>query len=138
MANPDITPTSQAPKVGELLHGIGQDVRKIAVDELELARHKLTDFMESLVLKASVALLGATVVLIGFGMLCMVVVVALEPVIEPLWLRLLMMAIVYIVIGGGAVAIYAKRMVAMRGPDLEKQLSEVRETVDAVERGLEH
>jgi len=128
----------KSPPIGELLQGIGQDVRTIAIDELELSRRKLGDFMESLLIKASIALLGATVVLIGFGMLCMVAVVALQPVIQPLWLRLLMMAAVYIAIGGTAVWLYAKKMTAMHGPDLEKQLSEVGETIDAVKNGLEH
>jgi hypothetical protein len=59
-------------------------------------------------------------------------------VIHPLWLRLLIMAIVYIAAGATAVAIYAKRMVAVRGPDLDKQIEEVHETVEAVEHGLEH
>jgi hypothetical protein len=128
---------SPPPTVGELLHDIERDIRTIAVDELELSRRKLGDFVESLVVKASIALLGATVALIGLGMLCMVAVIAFEPVIHPAWLRLMIMAVVYIVLGGSAVALYGKRMVS-RGPDLDKQIEEVRETVDAVGRGLEH
>lgn len=130
--------TPKPPPIGEILHGIGQDVRTIAVDELELSRRKLGDFMESLLVKASIALLGATVVLIGFGMLCMVAVAALQPVIQPLWLRLLIMAMVYIVLGGTAVYVYGKKMTAMHGPDLDKQVSEVGETFDAIKNGLEH
>lgn len=128
----------KSPPIGEILHGIGQDVRTIAIDELELSRRKLGDFMESLLVKASIALLGATVVLIGFGMLCMVAVAALEPVIHPLWLRLLLMAVVYIALGGTSVWIYARKMTSMHGPDLDKQLSEVGDTFDAVKNGLEH
>ncbi len=138
MSNPDVTPPPEPPKVAELLQDIGHDVKTIAVDELELARRKLTVFMQQLVVKAGVAVLGATVALIGLAMLCTVVVVALAPVIPPLWLRLLGMAIVYIAIGAGTVVLCGRRMAAMHGPGLDQQVAEVGETVKAVERGWKH
>jgi len=127
----------QPPKVADLVHDIGHDLRTIAVDEIELANTKLTDFMESLVVKASVALLGAAVALIGLGMLCMVVVVVARPLIEPLWQRLLLMAIVYLAAGGGAVLLYATRLAKMRGSDLALAVAGVDDTVEAVEQGLD-
>ncbi|HEX2690413.1 MAG TPA: phage holin family protein [Kofleriaceae bacterium] len=130
--------SSNPPKVTELLEDIGHDLKTIASDELELTRNKLIRYLEALVRKASVAFLGATVALIGLGMLCVVVVVALAPIIPALWLRLLLMAVVYIVLGGGATYIYARRMLAMPGPDLDKQISEIRETAKAIGQGLQH
>ena len=129
---------SDPPKVTELLEGIGHDLKTIAANELELAQSKLTQFLQKLVLKASVALLGATVALIGLGMLCMVVVVVLAPVIPALWIRLLLMALVYIGCGSGATYVYARRILAMKGPDLDKQISEIGETVNAIGQGLKH
>jgi len=138
MANPDVTPSPEPPKVARLLQDIGRDVKTIAVDELELARRKLTVFMQQLVVKAGVAVLGAMVALIGLAMLCTVVVAALAPVIPPLWVRLLVMAIVYIAIGAGTVVLCGRRMAAMRGPGLDQQVAEFGETIKAVERGLKH
>ena len=116
MANTDLTPSPEPPKVAELLGDIGRDVKTIAVDELELARRKLTAFMEQLVIK----------------------VVALAPVIPALWVRLLVMAVVYIAIGGGTAVLFGRRLASMRGPDLGKQYAEIGETIKAVERGLGH
>lgn len=138
MANPDVTPSPEPPKVVELLQDIGRDVKTIAVDELELARRKLTVFMQQLVVKAGVAVLGAMVALIGLAMLCTVVVVALAPVIPLLWVRLLVMAIVYIAIGAGTVVLCGRRMAAMHGPGLDQHVAELGETIKAVERGLKH
>jgi len=135
---PIATPTTGAepkPSAGELLADITTDLKTITETELELMRRKLTDYMEKLVRRASIALLGMVIAVIGLGMVCVVVVVALEPVIEPLWLRLLMMAIVYMGLGAAAAFLYAKRMT--NGPHLRKQFSQVGETIDAVQRGLE-
>jgi hypothetical protein len=144
MANPSGITTTRAatssakPNVAGLLEGIGRDVRTIAVDEIELARGKLTDFMRKLVLDASVALIGTFVALIGLAMLCMVVVVALAPVIPALWLRLLLMSLVYLAFGAGATFLYMRRLGAAQTPDLSAPIAELEQTADAVERGLEH
>jgi Putative Actinobacterial Holin-X, holin superfamily III len=143
MANATLDPSNSSTppnpsNVTGLLEDIGHDLKTIAADELELVQRKFARYLEQLVAKAGVALLGATVALIGLGMLCMVVVVVLAPIIPPLWLRLLLMAIVYLGLGGGAAYVFARRMLAMHGPDLHKQISEVGETVDAIKHGLSH
>lgn len=129
--------TNTHPKVADVLRDIGSDVATIASDQLELTRRELGDYMERLIIKASVSLLGATVALVGLGMLCMVVVLLLEPVIAALWLRLLLMAVVYIALGATAAYVWFKRMTALRGPDLERPLAEVKDTVRAVGNGLD-
>ncbi|MEP6865362.1 MAG: phage holin family protein [Deltaproteobacteria bacterium] len=123
-------------KVGELLKHIGEDVKTIAVSELELARTKLGSYLEQTVMKAAAMILGAFVALVGFAMLCVVVVVALEPVIPALWLRLLIMAVLYIGVGGGAAFLFAKNMATP--PDLENEVDEVGQTIDKVADGLQH
>jgi len=126
------------PQLGELLSGIGKDVRRIAVDEMELARGKMTSFLENLVLKAAGIIVGGCVAFIGLGFLCLAAVFALEPVIHPMWLRLIIMGVVYAGVGGALAMVFAKRIAALRGPDLAKQIEEVGETMDAVKNGLEH
>ena len=128
--------TQQPAKVGELLKHIGDDVKTIAVSELELARAKLGSYLEQTVLKAAVMILSAFVALVGFAMLCVVAVVALEPVIQALWLRLLLMSLVFIAVGGAAAFIFAKKMLG--GPDLANEVDEVAQTIDKVSDGLAH
>ena len=95
-------------------------------------------FIQQLVVKTGVAVLGAMVALIGLAMLCTVVVVALAPAIPPLWVRLLVMAIVYIALGAGTVVLCGRRIAAMHGPGLDQQVADLRNTIKAVERGLDH
>ncbi|HEX4453878.1 MAG TPA: phage holin family protein [Kofleriaceae bacterium] len=123
--------------IGELLEHIGHDVRTIASDELEMGRAALGDRLESIVIKLGVGLLGATVALIGFAMLCMTAVFALHPVIPQLWLRMLLMSVVYIGAGGGAAFYIAKKVgTNAGGGELEHQIDEARDTMDAIEKGL--
>jgi uncharacterized membrane protein YqjE len=128
--------TQQPGKVGDLLKHIGEDVKTIAVSELELARTKLGSYLEQTVMKAAAMILGAFVALVGLAMLCIVVVVALAPVIPALWLRLLIMAVVYLAVGGGATLLFAKKMAAP--PDLDHEVDEVGQTIDRVSEGLQH
>ena len=85
----------------ELIHHITDDLKIIAHDEVELVRQDLKESARNAAVDASAALLGAIVGLIGIGLLCLTVVVALAPVIPALWLRLLIMSIVYLLVGGG-------------------------------------
>ncbi len=128
--------TQEPPGVGELLKNIGEDVKTIAMSELELGRAKLGKYLEQTVLKASVMILSAFVALVGFAMLCMVAVVALEPVIPALWLRLLVMSGVFIVAGGTCAYVFAKK--TLGGPDLANEVDEVGQTIDKVKQGLAH
>jgi hypothetical protein len=130
---------SPSAGIGELLQHIGRDVRTIASDELEMGRAALVDRLESIVKKLGVGLLGATVALIGFAMLCMTVVFALHSAIPQLWLRMLMMSIVYLGVGGGAAFYIARRLgTDSRSGDLEHQIDEARDTMNAVGEGLSH
>jgi hypothetical protein len=122
--------------MGELIRHIGDDMKTIATSEIELGRRKMGAYFDRTIAKASVVILGAFVALIGLAMLCMVVVVVLEPVIPQLWLRLLLMAILYVAVGGGASYLYSKRVLS--GPDLDNEVDEVGQTFDAVKAGLSH
>jgi hypothetical protein len=123
--------------VGELLHDIGHDLQVIASDELELVRRRLTASVHGLLMDALGAALAGAVALIGIGSLCVVVVVALAPVMPALWLRLLLMAVVYVAVGGAAAYGFVARM-RTHGPDLSGAAREARQTIAAVTSGLEH
>lgn len=131
-----VSESSREPKVGDLLKHIGEDVKTIAISELELSRHKLGGYLEHTVMKASVMILSSFVALVGFAMLCVTAVVALEPVIHPLWLRLLLMSLVFIGAGGIAARVFAKKLLS--GPDMDNEVDEVGQTFDAVTKGLSH
>jgi putative superfamily III holin-X len=126
------------PGIGELIKHIGDDVKTIASDELEMGRNALVNRLESIVIKAGLGLLGAAVVLVGLGMLCLTVVFALQPVIAALWLRMLIMSIVYLAIGAAAVTYAAKRIGVRDVGDLDNQIKEAGDTIDAVKNGLAH
>jgi hypothetical protein len=102
--------TRPAVGIGELLHRITDDVKTIATDEVELVRAELSTNIRIAVMEVAVIVLGAVVVLIGFGLLCTVAVVALEPVIPSLALRLLLMSGVYLLIGGVLAAVFARKL----------------------------
>jgi hypothetical protein len=125
------------PHVVDALRQVAGDLKLIASDEMELGRNVLARHLNTIVAKASIAILGAIVALIGLAMLCAAAVVALAPVIHPLGLRLFIMAIVYIAVGAGATAVLARRFGHTAG-DLDKPVHELEETVDAVTKGLAH
>lgn len=124
------------PDVGELLQDIGRDVKTIASDELELVRNKLAHHFEQVITRAAATWLGATVALIGVAMLCVVAVVALAPVMPPLWLRLLVMALVYIVIGATIAGIFGARLAKSWVPDLSEPIDQLKRTTEAIHEGL--
>ena len=118
--------------VGEILHRVTDDVKTIAKDEVELARLELERSARSAATDVGAAMLGGFVALIGLGLLCVAAVDALEPVISPLWLRLLLMAGVYLVTGGIVAGVFARRLKRQVPPDMSRVTDQGRRTVDAV------
>jgi uncharacterized membrane protein YqjE len=122
--------------VGHLLESIGHDMRTIASDELEMGRVALAERLESLVARIAVAMLCVIVGLVGFGMLCVTAVFALEPVMHAMWQRMLVMSAVYIAVGGATALYAARRIGKSHAGDLQHQVDEARDTVNAVKKGL--
>lgn len=125
------------PGVGEIIHRITDDVKTIASDELQLAKMELGRTVKTAAGEAAVVVLGGIVALIGFGMLCVVAVVALGAVIEALWLRLLIMAIVYLVAGGVIAGAFAKKLASDVKPDMSLPIYEAKATVENIKDGLQ-
>lgn len=124
------------PGVGELVNRITDDVKTIASDELQLAKLELTKSVKTAAGEAAVVVLGGIVALIGFGMLCVVAVVALEPVISALWLRLMIMAVIYLVAGGAIAGVFARKLAGDAKPDMSDTVYQAKKTVENVKEGL--
>jgi uncharacterized membrane protein YqjE len=129
-------PNGEQARVGDLLHRITDDVKTIAKNEVELARIEIENTAKSAAADAAVILLGGIVALIGLGLLCSVVVVALAPVIPQLWLRLLIMAVVYLALGGTVAGVFAKKLQKDIKPNLDLPAREAQQTVAAIKDGL--
>ena len=123
--------------IGELLRNIGEDVKTIASDEVELARTELTKNLKVAITEVAIMVIGALVAMIGFGFLCVTTVVALEPVIHSLALRLLIMAVLYLIGGGVLAGEFAKRLRKDAVPDMQPVVREAKESVAAVKEGLQ-
>jgi len=123
-------------RVGELLHRITDDVKTIAHDEIELVRTEVQHTVKTAAVEAAVILLGGIVALIGVGMLCVCAVVALAPVIASLALRLLLMSIVYLVVGGAVAASVGVRMKRDMVPDLKVASYEAKNTIAGVKEAV--
>lgn len=123
-------------RVGELIHRITDDVKTIAGGEVELARTELTRAVKLAATEVGIILLGGIVALIGLGLLCVVAVVALAPLIPPLWLRLLIMAIAYLAVGGIVVGIFTRRLKRDAVPDLSTPVNEAHSTIRNIKHGL--
>jgi hypothetical protein len=124
--------------VGGLLHRITDDVKTIALDELELAKNELAHVARTAAAESAIIVLGGIVALIGFGMLCASAVAGLEGLIHPLWARLLVMAVVYLVAGGIIAGIFAKRLQKDIKPDLAIPAHEARSTITGIKSALDH
>ncbi len=124
------------PPLGELVRHLAEDVKALTRDELILAKLELQRTAKQAAIDTAVALLGAIVALIGLALLCTAVVALLDPIIPPLWLRLVIMAVVYVVIGGAVAGSYAKKLRRDAVPDFSEAANEARHTVHDVKACL--
>jgi hypothetical protein len=124
--------------IGSLLHRLGDDVKTIARGEAALVTSEIQQHAKLVATDIVASLLAGVVALIGLGMLCVVVVVALAPLIPPLWLRLLIMAVVYLGAGGAVAAAFGKRVRRHASVNFEPAKLEAKATVDNIKAGLEH
>jgi hypothetical protein len=124
--------------VGGLLHRITDDVKTIAKDELELAKNELAHVAKTAAAESAIIVLGGIVALIGFGMLCVAAVAGLEGLIQPLWARLLIMAVIYLAAGGIIAGVFAKRLKTDIKPDLAVPAHQAKATIAGVKSSLTH
>lgn len=125
-------------RAGQLVQRMSDDLKVIARDELALGRIELAQTMKHVAADAVATLLAGVVALIGLGLLCLCAVAALSPLIPALWLRLLLMALVYLGLGGSVAAVFAKRVKRDVEPTLPRAKSEAQRTIEAVREELRH
>jgi membrane protein len=123
---------------GTLARRIGDDLSELAKDHLELAKLEISRSAKVALTDGVAALLGGIVALIGFAMLCATAVVALEPVISPLWLRMLIMSLVYLVLGGGVAAGFVRKLRGDLPPDLNRSRRQARRTANVLKHEVQH
>jgi predicted lipid-binding transport protein (Tim44 family) len=123
-------------RVGDLLHRITDDIKVLAKNELELAKGEVQSTTKTAAGESAVIVLGGIVALIGLGMLCASAVVALDALIPSLALRLLLMAIIYIAIGGVVAGLFAKRLKRDIVPDTTVPSYEAKRTIAGVKHAL--
>lgn len=126
-------PTSS---LGDVVRRIATDVGTIAGDELQLAKRELGHGIKTAATDGAAIILGGVVALIGLGMLCVTAVVALAPVIPALWLRMLIMAILYLVVGTAVAGVYVRKLKGDASPDGSDAIHEAVATVENIKRGL--
>jgi uncharacterized membrane protein YqjE len=122
----------QPGEVGTLLGRIGNGLKTIASDEVKLARIELIDQLKKPLADAGAIVLGGVLAIIGVGLLCTTVVVALEPLIPALWLRMVIMSVVYFVGGSAVMRLYVNRFQRDATPGAPRALLEAKRTVEAV------
>jgi hypothetical protein len=128
--------TTPGNGASDLLQRIADDVKTIARDEVELVSQELAHSARLAINDAAILLFGGIVALIGFGLLCVAAVVGLAPVIASLALRLVVMAVVYLGIGGAIAGILAGRLKRDATPNLSLAITEARDTLADIKHGL--
>ncbi len=125
-------PINEGPSTGELISRITDDIKIIAKGELELVRGEIGRVAKAVAVEGAVVTFGGLVMLIGFAMLCVAAVVALGAVIDSLALRLVLMAVVYLLIGGGLATAFGMRLRKDIKPDLAVPIHEAKSVIRGV------
>jgi hypothetical protein len=138
MTTSEIYPVEEeAPSTRDLIRRISEDVRTLARDEIELVRGEVGRTAKTAAVEAAVVTFGAIVTLIGFAMLCVAAVVALGAVIDSLAIRLVLMAVVYLLIGGALATAFGLKLRKDIVPDLDVPAYEAKAVVQGVKATIE-
>jgi membrane protein len=121
--------TRGEPAITDLARRVGDDLSTLAKDHFELARIELTAGAKRAMTDGGAILLSGIVALIGLAMLCTTLVVAVEPVLPALWLRLLLGSILYIAVGGVLCLIFIRKLGGDGTMALKQSRVEAKETV---------
>lgn len=124
-----------SPPIGEVIGNITDDLKTIARDEVGLVKLELKHAIKMAALDAALIIVGGVVALTGVSLLCVALVVALAPVIPPLWLRLVVVAIAYLAVGAGVIAMFVKRLKKDVVPSA-LPIEETKEVIASVKDGL--
>lgn len=125
------------PAITDLAKRVGDDLSQLAKDHFELARLELSSSAKTVVSDGAAVLLGGVVTLIGLAMLCLTAVVAAAPLVPALWLRLLLGAFLYLLLGGGLCYGFVRKL---RGEPVgfKKTRREAKRTVRALKAQVQN
>jgi uncharacterized membrane protein YqjE len=126
----------EGSSVLDLLRQVRSDLEHIVKDELTLAELELEQKLKHGLVDLGAMFLSALLMLIGLCFLCVSVVPALAPLIAPLWLRLVVMAAVYLLIGGVVVTIFAVKFRRDASPKLHRTQEEAGRVLKTVRKEL--
>jgi hypothetical protein len=121
----------------DLIRRISDDLRTITRDEIELLRGEARRVARSAAADGAAVVFGGVVALIGLAILCLAAVAALAPVLSSLALRLLVMGVVYLGVGGSLAASFALRLRRRAVPDVAVPVREVRATLHGAKAAIE-
>lgn len=121
----------------DLIRRISDDLRTITRDELELLRGEARRVARSAAADGAAVVFGGTVALIGLAILCLAAVAALAPVLPSLALRLVVMGVVYLGIGGSLAASFALRLRRNAVPDVAVPVREAKAALQGAKAALE-
>ena len=130
-------PDGDGASTRDLIRRISEDVRIIARDEIELLRGEARRVARSAATDGAAVLFGGIVALIGLAILCLAAVAGLAPVLPSLALRLVIMGVVYLGIGGSLAASFALRLRRNAVPDVVVPVREARATLQGAKAALE-
>lgn len=132
----DPSPPEDAGEAGELMKRIGDGLKTIAEDEVKLAKIELLDELKKPLASAGAIVLGGVIAIVGLGLLAATAVVALEPIVPALWLRLVLTSAAYFACGYAIMRAYAKKFMRDAVPELPRATREAKRTVEAVKAEL--
>lgn len=127
---------TDSPSVMQLVRQVTDDLRSIAHHEVLLARSELQASLRAAVGDVVVVVVGGLIAAIGLGVLCVSAVPALEPVFPALWLRLLLVGLAYILLGGITALIFASWLRKHAKLNLERTRSEAFRTLRTLREEL--
>jgi hypothetical protein len=136
----EMLPTEEAESesIGALVERITDDLKAIGRDEIQLAKAEIAIKAKSALVDVSVVILSGIILLIAIGFASVAVVDALEPILSPLWARLLIMAVVYAALCGTLLFTYARKLKRDITPVAPKAAEHASRTAKAVKEELRH
>jgi len=135
--NPSPAANGDEASTRDLIRRISEDVRTITRDEIELLRGEARRVARSAAADGAAVVFGGVVALIGLAILCLAAVAALAPVLPSLALRLVVMGVAYLGVGGSLAATFALRLRRNAVPDIAVPAREARATLQGAKATIE-
>lgn len=123
--------------IAGLFQRVIQDAQTLTRDELALAKIELIRSGERTAVGLATLLLGGVLLLMSLGLLCVTAVVGLAPLISALWLRMLLMSLVFMCLGSLLMAICGAWL-WKEGLSLPKTKRQAKQTLTTIQEEVQH